>query len=355
MHTLFYEDLKQPFINNRKSGNPTLDDDALTKIGTRQPLLRPVIDCIREMRTIGVIRSNVLLARLDYDGRMRCSFNIAGAETFRFSSSESAFNSGTNLQNIPGRDDGLTSKGIAKGNFKIPNIRKLFIPDPGYTFFDIDLSSADLSVVVWESDCKAMKALFAEGKKPYIEIAREFYHDPTIDKNSPRYPAFKAICHATNYLGRSKTISQGIGYLIHEVERIQQFYFAMCPEIRVWQQRIIDELTRTHRVTNAWGYHRVYFDRIDGNVFNEAVAWIPQSTIAILINHIYKRLHDEQPWVEVLLQVHDSLAGQFPTHREAEGRETVLRIANGTSVPYADPLFIPVGIKTSRKSWGDCE
>ena len=28
----------------------------------------------------------------------------------------------------------------------LPNIRKLFIPDEGYEFFDIDLDSADLVV-----------------------------------------------------------------------------------------------------------------------------------------------------------------------------------------------------------------
>jgi DNA polymerase I-like protein with 3'-5' exonuclease and polymerase domains len=36
---------------------------------------------------------------------MRCTYNLAGTETFRFSSSEDAFGFGTNLQNIPKGDE----------------------------------------------------------------------------------------------------------------------------------------------------------------------------------------------------------------------------------------------------------
>ena len=62
----------------------------------------------------------------------------------------------------------------------------------------------------------------------------------------------------------------------------------------------------------------------------------------------------EVPDVQVLLQVHDSLAGQFPTHR----REEMIRRMKAAArivVPYEDPLIIPVGIKTSEVSWGECE
>lgn len=64
-----------------------------------------------------------------------------------------------------------------------------------------DLDSADLRIVVFESDCREMNAMFAEKKKPYVEIAKEYCRDPTISKNHPKYGAFKSLCHGTNYLG----------------------------------------------------------------------------------------------------------------------------------------------------------
>lgn len=36
----------------------------------------------------------------------------------------------------------------------MPNIRKMYVPDPGKEVFDLDLDSADLRIVTWESDCK---------------------------------------------------------------------------------------------------------------------------------------------------------------------------------------------------------
>ena len=89
----------------KKTFRPTTNDEALEKIATREPLLRPMTKIIREMRSIGVFISNFIKAQLDPDGRMRCSFNPAGTETYRFSSSTSAFDTGTNLQTIPEGDE----------------------------------------------------------------------------------------------------------------------------------------------------------------------------------------------------------------------------------------------------------
>ena len=72
------------------------------------------------------------------------------------------------------------------------------------------------------------------------------------------------------------------------------------------------------------------------------------------INKAWLNFSANIPEVQVLLQVHDSLAGQFPTFM----RDTLLpKMAEQSKIliPYADPLIIPTGIKTSTVSWGDCE
>lgn len=105
MQDLFYRLFNQKPVISRKTGNPTTDDSALERISAREPLLRTLCDVIRDLRSLGVFRSTFLEAPVDLDQRMRCSFNIAGTETYRFSSSENAFGSGMNLQNIPKGDD----------------------------------------------------------------------------------------------------------------------------------------------------------------------------------------------------------------------------------------------------------
>jgi hypothetical protein len=107
-------------------------------------------------------------------------------------------------------------------------------------------------------------------------------------------------------------------------------------------------------VENIFGYRRYYFDRPDDAMFREAIAWLPQSTVALYINRIWMNLFERFPHIWILLQVHDSLVGQFPTFRKEECLRQ-LGEASQITLPYADPLIIPVGIKTSERSWGDCE
>lgn len=104
MQDVFYRLFAQKPVISRKTRNPTTDDSALEKLSIREPLLKPICDIIRDLRSLNVFRSTFLEAPVDFDERMRCSFNIAGTETYRFSSSENAFGSGMNLQNIPKGD-----------------------------------------------------------------------------------------------------------------------------------------------------------------------------------------------------------------------------------------------------------
>lgn len=235
----------------------------------------------------------------------------------------------------------------------LPNVRKLFVPDPGMTFFDIDLDSADLRIVVWESDCIEMKAMFAEGLKPYVEVAKEYYRDPTIDKHHPSYKLFKALCHGTNYLGTANGLAGRIGLLAHEVERIQTWYYGKFPEIKRWQDDLCARLRANRYVQNVFGYRIWFFDRMEGTIFNQAVAAVPQSTVACLINRGYRNIHANEKEIQVLLQVHDSLAGQFPTHLRDQSIRKILDHCS-VPLPYDQPLVIPVGLVTSEASWGDC-
>ena len=106
MADLFYGKLKLPIQIDRKSKRPTCSSKALMKIAEKEPLIQPLVELIEKRRSMGVFLSTFCLMPLDEDGRMRCSFNVCGAETFRFSSSTNAFGNGGNLQNIPkGEED----------------------------------------------------------------------------------------------------------------------------------------------------------------------------------------------------------------------------------------------------------
>ena len=335
MMRLFYEDLQMPVTINRKTKRPTLDENALLKVATREPILAPAIKKIIELRSIGVFVSTFINARLDLDGRLRCSFNPCGTYTFRYSSSKNAFWTGTNLQNIP---KGVEAK--EPEDLELPNIRKLFVPDPGFTFFDLDLDRADLQVVVWEAGDKELKQMLREGVDMHVENAKLL--------GCTRQLA-KVWVHGTNYGGGPRTMAVHCGLTVRRAEQMQTRWFQIHPGIKRWQERTNEQLKRGF-VQNVFGYCWYQFDRPN---LPDALAWQPQSVVGRVINTAWQRIHEQAPFIQVLLQVHDSLAGQFPTHRKAEALATLKQLAT-VQVPYPDPLVIPTGIKTSEISWGAC-
>jgi len=366
----FYNDLGIPGVKNLTGDSLTTDSPAMALIAERQPILKPLCQLIVELRSISVFLSTFIDARLDSDGRMRCSFNIAGTETYRFSSSENAFGSGMNLQNIP-----VKEKQKIKGGadyIALPNIRKLFIPDPGHTFFDIDLDRADLQVVIWEADDADMKKALRSGLDMHCVNACDVFDIKGIPydelaEGHPNYPDHrgrigeaargkaKAGVHATNYGVGDRKLAQTLGITVAEAARFRARWFAAHPGIRKWHLRTEKAATKRGFIENRFGARIYTFGRIN---LPELLGWLPQSTVAGVINRglcaIDAAQQRGETSIQLLIQVHDSLAGQFKTFRKAEEVENLKKLAR-VEVPYEEPLIIPVGVKLSEKSWGDAK
>lgn len=274
----------------------------------------------------------------------------------------------------------------------LPNIRKIFIPDPGYDIYDCDLSGADAQVVAWEAGDEDLKQAFREGLDVHVKNATDMWGDAFTslpgDKHGGPYKKKRQSCkhavHATNYAANPKAVAghPSINWPIAEATNFQKRWFTLHPKIGPvsrpgsWHHRIQSDLDRNKTVRNMFGYRRVFFDRPDA-VFPEALAWVPQSTIALVSfygalqleaspafrlprfatasdDEIYqlRRKHIRFSYVEMLLQNHDSIVFQLPTRF----RDKVGDIRRGLSItiPYSDPLTIPWGISRSDVSWGDC-
>lgn len=103
---LFGDQLGLSLPRHRKTGNQTLGKEGLEILRARHPEFTRLFSALKDYRSLKVFHNTFIAAPLDHDDRMRCMFNVAGTETFRWSSSENAFGSGTNLQNIPkGNED----------------------------------------------------------------------------------------------------------------------------------------------------------------------------------------------------------------------------------------------------------
>lgn len=102
---IFGEMLGIPLPKHRKTKTETLGKEALNELRSKFPIWTRLFNLLGDIRSVGVFLTHFIRAPLDPDGRMRCSFNPAGTETFRWSSSKNAFRRGANLQNLPKGDE----------------------------------------------------------------------------------------------------------------------------------------------------------------------------------------------------------------------------------------------------------
>lgn len=249
----------------------------------------------------------------------------------------------------------------------LPPVRDLFIPDPGFTLFDVDLSGADAQVVAWEAEDEELKNAFRRGIKihsfnavtlepafgPYerFEAERKFN-----GKFETFYYDVKRAVHATNYGIRPRSLAQALGWSVSRATNFQTQWFTLRPGVHDWHRRTEFNIQTTRTVYNRFGYRRVYFDRPDA-VLPQALAWVPQSTVGLVCargDQLATEYFNKHPGTGgVLLQVHDSLVGQARTSRFAKIMGDLHGLLHSVIVPYSDPLCIPWGLAISERSWGE--
>lgn len=350
MHELFYEEFGVKKILNRKTKRPTLDSDALEKIGKTNILLRFLCKTIIHLRSLYKSQGICLQQLSPRDQRFRSQYTIPGTETFRFASSTDPFGYGGNGQNISSGEE-------RDVEWRLPNLRRFIIPNPGMNIGEFDLPQADARVVAWEAEDESLIQLFEDPTRHlHMENAEIIFGKRPLSKDDKNYYFAKQGVHLTNYGGSPQVLAMTLGITVHEAENFQNRWFGAHPKIRAWHNRVAMQLATRRYVENKFGYRRFYFDRMEG-LLKEALAWIPQSTVAVCTNlAILACDEDEQlrKWgVELLMQVHDSHVQQWPKEYSGLVIPRIIQLST-ISVPYSYPLILQPEAKVSDKSWGEC-
>jgi hypothetical protein len=284
------------------------------------PFIKLILTIRDADKMLGVLKSP-----LDPDGRMRCSYNVAGTENARWSSSESVWGRGTNLQNIT------------------PTMRRMFCADDDHWFVSTDLEQAESRLVaglVWQvtgdrsywdaclsGDLHTTVCKMSWPELPWTGDAKQ---DRAI-ADSP-YPGLngrfsyrdvaKRIGHGSNYRGSPFGIAQAIGIPVRIVEDFQRRYFLAFPAIVQWHKWVAAQILNYQYLDTPLGRRRWFFGRPnEDKTIREAIAYSPQSTIGELLNEALRRTfiraklpasHQLHLPIQLLLQNHDAFAFQVP-------------------------------------------
>jgi len=336
----------KPYVD-RKTGRPTTDEKALTRLyikGYREA------DLILKLRDYGKLKGTYLDVSLDEDDRMRCSYNPVGAKTGRLSSSKNIFGTGGNLQNIP------------------PEMKEFMLFDEGYVGYEIDLSQAENRIVAYCGPVPEMIQAFEDNKDVHRLTASLMFgvpYDQVSDEpgsthlGGGRYSQrfFGKKCnHSLNYDLGSVSFSLLLEIELREGKYLVESYHRAYPGVRNGFQRMIqDQVNRNRTVLNPMGRKRLFLDRIDDELYKSAYGHFPQSTVADIIserglNFIYytKNIFND---VELLLQTHDSITFQIPLSVPMTMQaELVWKIKKKLETPIewrAHSFVIPADLKIS--------
>ena len=333
---------------------------------------------------------SVLDSKRDEDGRIRCSYNVAGTETGRWSSSESPWRTGTNLQNVT------------------KELRSIFIPDEGKIMFYADLEQAESRVTAYVADDEGYINA-CESTDLHTEVMKMVWpnlgwsEDPIQNRELADRPyylhfTYRDICkragHGTNYGMSPHALAKHLRIKVSHATRFQLLYFGgmiplaslerwhkqdkeggfkelmdtgelmsdkfvkikgAFPGIRDWHYKVSTELKQTGCLTTPMGRRRQFWDRLnDNSTLRQAIAYIPQSTIGDLLNlgllKIWKDL--KHVGIDILGQVHDAVLGQCNRDEVDTLMPMVLEKMNNPIVINEKKMTIPSSIEVGH-TWKD--
>lgn len=314
----FYEAMGLPAQYKYVKGEKkiSVDREALEKL-LSYFYAQPIINCILALQDLSK-KISVLETEVDSDSRMRTSYNVAGTETGRWSSSRNIDGGGTNLQNIT------------------EELRRIFIADTGKKIAYIDLSQAESRAVGWLCWILFGKSGYldaCESGDLHTSVAKLVWSrmnwsgDASLDKEKAEQPFYRHFSyrdmakrggHGTNYYGTAYTMARHLKVAVKLIEEFQANYFKAFPEIKEYHRWIAKQLQLHGRVSTPLGTGRVFFGRLnDDATLREAIAYVPQHMVGVLLNlalwRVWYYLGRE---VEILGQLHDAIIIQYPEDQE---------------------------------------
>lgn len=331
MKDFVYNELKLPIQYHRKTRKPTLNEDALNKLGARypNPLFQDVLDLRGSLKEIGTY----LKAELSEDGRIHCVYNPTGTETGRSSCKKTFDKKGLDLQNVP------------------EVLRGMFVPSKGKVFLMLDLWQAEAYCVAIFANCLSFLSRLTKGEKMYKMVAswitgKAESEVDSINRPGGEYYLAKRTTHAADYGLGPILFATLIKKPVAEAKVILERFHTFAPEIRKWHFEIQEELRVKRKLVNPFGRHRFFRARYGEDMFREAYAGLPQGTIGDYLHQGMVKLEIALPaGAQIVQEGFDSLIIECEPEQKEKVKELVEMAFDKILVWKGEEFKIPFEMK----------
>jgi len=247
-------------------------------------------------------------AEPDDDGRWRCEFKQTGVSSApgRLSSSQTAWGTGLNFQNIP------------------ENAKPMFVSAPGWEFSYYDMSQIEARIVAYLADIPVWKEQFERARlhpgsyDAHCALAASMFkvpyeHVPRKDREPDGKPTIRYVAkrcrHGLNYRMAADKLATVTGLSSVEAEQAYRLYHMATPEVSLWWDDAIDLVRRTGQITTCLGRRWLLLERFDPLALDSIIAFEPQSINGDWTSGVIVKCHNDPEWpptARILINVHDA-------------------------------------------------
>lgn len=275
--------------------------EKLENLKEKLPLAGLILD-YRENFKIKSTYIEPILNLTSKDNRLRTTFNQTGTVTGRLSSSE------PNLQNIPQQ-----SKWASR-------LRSAFTTKDGFYLASFDYSQLELRILASVSNDEKMIKAFRQNQDIHKLTAAQVFNMPLEKVTNEMRRLGKTLNFGVVYGMGADAFARSSGLKKDEARRFINEYFADFPEIKIWQEKTLEQARTFGYVTAKTGRRRWLLNiqdfnsRVRAEAERVAVNMPIQGAGADIIKLAMIRttgfLKKEKLWPEkarLLLSIHDEL------------------------------------------------
>ncbi|MDO5703023.1 MAG: DNA polymerase, partial [Lachnospiraceae bacterium] len=288
--------------------------DVIEKLAAKQPIVAEIL----EYRTLSKLKSTYadgLVPYIEEDGRIRTSFKQTVTATGRLSSAD------PNLQNIPMREE--------LGRL----IRKCFYPGEGNLFIDADYSQIELRILAHMSGDEKLIDAYRQSEDIHRITASQVFHVPLEDVTDQMRRNAKAVNFGIVYGISSFGLSQGLSITRKEAEEYINGYFETYPRIKAFLDHLVLSAKENGYAVSLFGRRRPipelrsanFMQRSFGEraAMNSPIQGTAADIMKIAMIRVSKRLKEELPEADLILQIHDELLVEVPSGKAEEARRII--------------------------------
>ncbi len=340
LREILFDQMKLPVQKRTGTTNePSTDQESLERLAALGHELPTKITEHRQIAKLKGTYVDALPALVNpKTGRVHTSFNQTVATTGRLSSSD------PNLQNIPMRTD--------QGR----QIRKAFVPPPGWVLLTADYSQIELRMLAHFSEDENLQRAFRDDRDVHAIVAADIFKVAEKDVTDAQRRVGKTINFGVIYGMSASGLATRLGIPKAEADRFIDAYFARYPKVLAYQDGLLASARTKGYVATILGRRRTFEPSAirPNSTFHqrnqaerEAINMEIQGSAADLMKRamlaLHRRMKAEKWTAKLLLSVHDELVFEVPPG-DVKGVAAAVREEMVGALELRVPLKVDVSV-----------